>query len=731
MIITDPFNSVKFYTFLIISPLLISLFIGTTPEIRAQSNNIVYQAEDREFILSNDLFERKIQVSDLENTISTTSFRLSSSGHQYIQPETREFSLSVNGKTISGRDGFFKITDYTIENPADRSILEIELTGIPGTPAENLLLKLYYEEYDDLPMVRKWMQITNSGPIEMRIENVFVEDLFIDPGDFAGSDIFKTYGREWTKPPFIGGKDDPSIFIRGRSGSFITGNEGPGMMKYTSLYQRLNEIRIGLNPVDHAYPFRRYLSKNESFKSPEVFIILTMEADPAIALEKLLGRYLRNHLGIKLYKREIPPVFLYNTWNPFRININDKLIRELADALENTGIEYLIIDDGWQDHNGDWNVNRDKFPDGLKPVTDYIRQKGMKPGLWISLTIAEKESEAFQEYQDLAVVDVSGNPANLHGWSNNLEILTMKIASPWYDHIKKKMRALILDYGIQYFKIDLGMVKSAYIMEMERSGSYDANEQFNGREEYLYIAFEKTNQLFDELAAEFPELIIDCTFELWGDWHMIDYALVKHADVDWISNFEAPPPEGSRTVRQLAYHHGLAVPTSCMVIGNQKLEAENHELSFISNLASTPIMLGDPRQLNPEEKAWYKKMSTWLEKMHRNYQIFKFYQTSVVFDVPTEHNWDGFARFNPDADGGIVCIFRNDQKDTFRTFTLPWCNQENRYMIIDAESNKELGKFSGKELMDFGIKVQIDRIHSARVFEIKPLGKGGESELSD
>jgi alpha-galactosidase len=582
---------------------------------------------------------------------------------------------------------------------------------------------MYYEIYPDLAMTRKWLEITNLGSQEKMIENLFMEDLFLDPSYSTGVDIFKSYGREWTKPPYVGNKNDPAIFIRGSNGSFITGNEAPGMMKYTSIYLGLNEIRLGLNPADHPYPFRRYLSEGESFISPEVFIILTSETVPEIAFENELGKYIRKYLGVKLFKRDVPPVFMYNTWNPFRINIDEKLIMELADALEETGVEYLIIDDGWQDHNGDWNVNQEKFPRGLKPVADYIREKGMKPGLWISLTIAESDSRAFSKYRELAVMDASGNPANLHGWSNNLEILTMKIASPWYDHIKNKMRKLVLENGIQYFKIDLGMVKSAYIMEKERSGSYDENEYFKGREEYLYTAFEMTNRLFDELAEEFPELIIDCTFELWGDWHIIDYALVKHADVDWISNFEAPPPQGSRTVRDLAFHRGLTIPTSCMVIGNQKMEVPNHELSFISNLASTPIMLGDPRQLNDTEKQWYKKMTSWLKEMHSKYQIFKYYQTSQIFNKPGPYNWDGFARFNPEKDGGIFCVFRNDQKDHSRIFILPWCIDHHKYAIIDVLAGKEKGIFTGNQLKNEGITITIDRINQAGVFEIRPLGK--------
>jgi alpha-galactosidase len=684
---------------------------------------IIYHPENQEFTLSNDLFERRLKIGVDDDRFTTVSFRQVLSGHEFILPDSKEFSFTVNGDPVSGLEGYFDYSHHDIQKNGKKSTLWIFFTGRQETPVQELELTIFYECYEDLPMTRKWLRITNTGNLEKRIENLFIEDIFLDPSYSTGVDIYKTYGREWTKPPYEGGTYDPAIYVRGGNGNFILGNEAPGMMKFTSIYKSLNEIRIGLNPANHAYPFRRYLQEGESFTSPEVFIILTTETDPEVACEKDLGKYIRDYMGVKLFRRQIPPVFLYNTWNPFRINIDEDLILELADALEETGVEYLIIDDGWQDHNGDWNVNRTKFPRGLKPVTDYIRDKGMKPGLWISLTIAEAKSKAFRKFREYAVADASGNPDNLHGWSNNLEILTMKIASPWYDHIKHKMRKLVKDYGIKYFKIDLGMVKSAYIMEKERSGSYDENEFFKGREEYLYMAFEKTAQLFDELATEFPDLIIDCTFELWGDWHIIDYALVKHADVDWISNFEAPPPAGSRTVRNLAWHHGLVVPPSCMVIGNQKMEVPDHEFSVFSNMASTPIMLGDPRELSPDERKWFKNIISWLAEMHRKYQVFKYYQTAGISGAPSPHDWDGFTRFNPEADGGILCIFRNAQMDDTRTYTLPWCKDENSYLIVDAESGIEAGEYTGRQLKEKGLEVRIDGINQAKAFEIRPMGK--------
>jgi alpha-galactosidase len=687
----------------------------------AQETNIIHQKGKDLIILENDLFSRTLKVKDSQ--LSTAQWISKRDDNDIIRPNSKEFSFKIDGKEVFAgeRGNTFDIVDFKINRLADREQLIVTLQGKAGSIAFSLEVQIFYETYTDLAAVRKWMIIKNTGDEEITIEDLFWEHLLIDPGQGAGIDIYKDFGRSWTKPPYIGGLYDPAILVKSNDLNLIIGNEGPGMMKYTSIYRKDLEIKVGLNPSDHSYPFRKNLSKNESFKTPESFIIFSYEKNTEQAFEKDLGKYIRNYLGVKLFKREKKPFFLYNTWNPFRININEKLIKELADALENSGAEYLIIDDGWQDFSGDWNVNKEKFPNGLKPVTEYIRDKGMKPGLWISLTIVNAESEAFNKFKHFAVTDQNGEPANLHGWSNNWEILTMKIASPWYDHIKEKMRALVIDHGIEYFKIDLAMVKSAYIMDPERSGSYDQNEWFNGREEFLYTAFEKTQNLYDELSAEFPQLVIDCTFEIWGDWHIIDYGLVKHADVDWISNFEAAPPEGSRTVRNLAYHRGLTIPTSCMVIGNQKLEAENHQFSFISNFGSMPIMLGDPRKLTDDEKAWYRKMSTWFNRMDDLYSITEYYQTAGVFGPPNDNDWDGFFRFNSSKNGGIICVFRNDNADEKRYIKIPFCQENKSYEIVNGETEHALGVFQGIDLKANGFELLIEEKNKAVALEIKEV----------
>ncbi len=86
----------------------------------------------------------------------------------------------------------------------------------------------------------------------------------------------------------------------------------------------------------------------------------------------------------------VPPMG-WNSWNSFGWNISDELIRTTADffaesGLKDAGYEYIIIDDCWsekqRDANGRLVPDKNKFPEGMKSLADYIHSKGLKFGMY-------------------------------------------------------------------------------------------------------------------------------------------------------------------------------------------------------------------------------------------------------------------------------------------------------------------------------------------------------------
>ncbi|XXG60458.1 hypothetical protein AAC387_Pa04g2362 [Persea americana] len=85
------------------------------------------------------------------------------------------------------------------------------------------------------------------------------------------------------------------------------------------------------------------------------------------------------------------PPMGWNSWNHFRCNIDEKLIRATADAMVSTGLsavgyKYINLDDCWAEQNRDSKGNlvpkASTFPSGIKALADYVHSKGLKLGIY-------------------------------------------------------------------------------------------------------------------------------------------------------------------------------------------------------------------------------------------------------------------------------------------------------------------------------------------------------------
>lgn len=105
------------------------------------------------------------------------------------------------------------------------------------------------------------------------------------------------------------------------------------------------------------------------------------------------------------------PPMGWNSWNTFRKNINEDLIKEVVDAivengLKDAGYEFIVLDDGWQisrDKDGKILADPEKFPSGIKALADYIHSKGLKFGLYSDAgykTCGGLPGSLGHEYQD-------------------------------------------------------------------------------------------------------------------------------------------------------------------------------------------------------------------------------------------------------------------------------------------------------------------------------------------
>ncbi len=108
---------------------------------------------------------------------------------------------------------------------------------------------------------------------------------------------------------------------------------------------------------------------------------------------------------------QTPPMG-WNSWNKFACDgINEKVIKEVADAMSSNGMQavgyqYIVIDDCWQvgrDSAGNIQYDAGKFPHGIKALADYIHSKGLKFGIYTcagTKTCAGRPASRGYEFQD-------------------------------------------------------------------------------------------------------------------------------------------------------------------------------------------------------------------------------------------------------------------------------------------------------------------------------------------
>jgi alpha-galactosidase len=396
-------------------------------------------------------------------------------------------------------------------------------------------------------------------------------------------------------------------------------------------------------------------------------------------------------------------------------------------------VQEFIIDDGWQinigsetskelwgNNYGDWEIDQQKFPGGLKPTFDYIKSLGMKPGLWISIGSATGDAKVFKEHPEWFVKNYKQRLSNLHFEADSSNFYSSCYGTDWFDYIKNAIVKLAREHGLAYAKLDFAVITSAYVTDDHNAGCFAVDHPYHkDQNESFLVIYNRVMELFDELHTEAPGLFIDCTFETVGKLQLMDYAIAKHAEGNWLSNFEEPSPLGPLRVRHMAWWRSPVLPATSLVIGNQQMDDPDFLLSFKSLAGTLPIVLGDPRKLSETQRKEIRTYADWLKAMQQKHDFTSFRQELAGFGEPMEGHWDGFQRINSETkSGGIVGIFRQGATEEKRMVTVQWLDPKADYVVLNAPDGKQITKLSGKELMELGFEVKLAKKYDGVLFEI-------------
>ena len=107
----------------------------------------------------------------------------------------------------------------------------------------------------------------------------------------------------------------------------------------------------------------------------------------------------------------LTPPMGWNSWNKFAFNVNEAIVRRVADAIvasgmRDAGYQYVVIDDCWhgpRDAEGNITADRERFPSGMRALSDYVHSRGLKFGIYSDAgrtTCGGRPGSQGHEYQD-------------------------------------------------------------------------------------------------------------------------------------------------------------------------------------------------------------------------------------------------------------------------------------------------------------------------------------------
>ncbi|WP_136161244.1 glycoside hydrolase family 36 protein [Sphingomonas flavalba] len=131
----------------------------------------------------------------------------------------------------------------------------------------------------------------------------------------------------------------------------------------------------------------------------------------------------------------------------------DQIIGTLPKAKA-LGLDWVVLDDGWQTSEGDWKVDRTKFPrDGadMKAFADRVKAAGMRPRLWFAPLTVDPGTDLMRDHPEMLLLDRSGAAQNVTWWDG---FTLCPAHPPVVAYFQEHIRRIIGDWGFEGIKFD-------------------------------------------------------------------------------------------------------------------------------------------------------------------------------------------------------------------------------------------------------------------------------------
>ncbi|MCQ2466842.1 MAG: alpha-galactosidase [Clostridia bacterium] len=254
-------------------------------------------------------------------------------------------------------------------------------------------------------------------------------------------------------------------------------------------YDDVLMVEVGLADRDYGH-WMKELKPGESFTTPEAVIVTGDSME--IVCERLVRAQRPN---ISPVDEGMPIAF-----NEYCATWGDPTFESVSKACEKIagkGFKYFTIDSGWYAAKenwwtriGDWEINEDRFPGGLKPTCDLVRSHGMIPGIWFELESIGSACKYYDKTEYLLCKD--GYPIQV----GDRRFWDME--NPFViEYLSEKVIKMLKDNGFGYVKIDYNDDLGIGVDDEEGLG------------EGLRKRIRATQKFFEKIREEIPDIVIE------------------------------------------------------------------------------------------------------------------------------------------------------------------------------------------------------------------------------
>lgn len=328
---------------------------------------------------------------------------------------------------------------------------------------------------------------------EGRHEAVTLEDLHLERSWGSSSVVNERFGQVGSMPvrgffPFVAIEDV-------KEGVFWGAQLACASSWQMEVYRRDDKVGISGGLADREFGhWMKRIAPGEIFITPRAFL-----STAACGLDTFCQRLVRMQqkplAALPELENSLP--ILFNEWCSSWGKPTPEFVERTAKRLMETPVRIFTIDDGWADKpdgthqfNGDWDTHTQRFPAGLKPVADVLREMGFVPGLWFEFEVCTEGTKAFELdchklRRDGRVLKVGPR----HFWD---------FTDPWtFDYLTEKVIKRLRNDGFGYLKVDYN--------DTIGIGCDDPDSLGEGLRKHI----EGVGRFFRKLREELPDLIIE------------------------------------------------------------------------------------------------------------------------------------------------------------------------------------------------------------------------------